>query len=170
MSLSMFRRREWIVPVPPDSDLAAAGVVNVTVRALSMAKVDKATAESYRAAKDAYGDDYSSWREELMAARKDADDKGDDADDKPPKPEPTRTPLQRVRAGGFYPPALVRYGLVAVDEEKAPTADEEIRAMVDELPANIVGELALLVCIGKGPEGQTNGLLKEEAEDDRPSD
>ena len=153
-----WRRREWTFPVTEGPLAGPDGVDEITVRSLSMRMVDKAQAASFKAAQDAYGDSYGAWMDRIQARQKDRGES--DGEDAPPT-----DPALRCRAKGFYPPALVLYGVVAIGGDRLPEDEAERQAAVDDMPADIVGWLALQVAAGRDAAGGGNGLI----DDDRPT-
>ena len=159
--LARYRRREWTVPVE-DGPLKGEAS-HITIRALSVKAVDRCEAASLTSTQEAYGDAYESFVDRAIKST-------ERRAGKPDAPKP-KTDIARVRSRGLYPPAVVAAGVVAVGSERLPDrGSPDLDALIDDLPVDVVGWLALQVCIGRGANGECNGLLADEDAADRPPD
>ena len=147
----LFRRREW--PVKVDEGPLLGIVSEITVKSLTLRQVDRCEAASMQASKEDWGDAYDAWQESLLKkskARKEIEaigaasgGGGDDDDDEFDEKEIPA--VVRVRARGFYPPEVVRYGLVAVDGEPVPEDEAEFRKKIEDLHVMECGWIALKI-------------------------
>ena len=163
--IDKFRRREWTEDVADDSPLAGE-VATITVRSLNRCKVNASQADAYASMREARGDLYDAWREDIASRNerlkaKAAEAKARGEEPPPDEDETEKTFAQIVQAAGHHPDTLARTGVVRLDDEGWPTDDTEVRALVDELPPDIVDYLAYVVA-------WKNGIVKER--EARPTD
>ena len=149
---SKWRRREWVVPAV-DGPLAGE-VETITVRSLTTRNVDRARARSWIESRELFGaEHHDALLDRIAAGRKAGLNPDADAAEGPPK-----TDTLLCQSHGFYPPALVEYGLVAVGDDRLPDGSAERKDWADELPTEIAGYLARVVAVGVSADGDTNGL------------
>ena len=145
--MSKLRRRTKPVEVEDCPGLIESGIAVVTIGGLSWTKVEKCQVEAFAATREVYGEHYAELEKtiERNRERKAAEAKAGADTDKPDKPDEPESPVDRVRAKGYHPPTLVRFGLVALDDEELPMGDADRRVIVDEMDRDVVEWLAVKI-------------------------